>query len=201
DPLCPRRPGGPRFAAGRQPALVYAHTRLAFPHRLAGCWLAGGRFPAAGRSDRLAPAARARRARPARLADRRAAGCGAASAGPGAQRYSGSLFPDHPGLWRALSARLAAALRADQQRPLIGQRLTSRAAKAVRFAGVFPTAYCGDGTVLSTIEFIHVEERPMNNQHSPASPAYSPSLQRAYQLLAPLPALWLALLGLFTLAV
>lgn len=41
----------------------------------------------------------------------------------------------------------------------------------------------------------------MNNQHSPASPAYSPFLQRAYQLLAPLPALWLALLGLFTLAV
>ena len=41
----------------------------------------------------------------------------------------------------------------------------------------------------------------MKNEYVPASPALSLSLQRVYQLLASLPALWLVLLGLFTLAV
>ena len=46
-----------------------------------------------------------------------------------------------------------------------------------------------------------MEDCPLNNQLAPASPAFSPSLQRVYQLLASLPAFWLLLLGLFTLAV
>jgi hypothetical protein len=41
----------------------------------------------------------------------------------------------------------------------------------------------------------------MTNEQMPASPAYSPPRQGAYQLLAALPALWLTLLALFTLAV
>ncbi len=41
----------------------------------------------------------------------------------------------------------------------------------------------------------------MKNEYLPATPALFPSLQRASGLLASLPALWLALLALFTLAV
>jgi|GEM_PF-2844570 len=46
-----------------------------------------------------------------------------------------------------------------------------------------------------------MEEIALKNEYVPASPALSLSLQRVYQLLASLPALWLVLLGLFTLAV